>query len=35
MDEILQYVKTKPIRLQFDSQGILRTADGEAFFDHI
>lgn len=35
MDEILQYVKTKPIRLQFDSQGILRTADGEAFFEHI
>ncbi|MGI6635910.1 MAG: DEAD/DEAH box helicase [Christensenellales bacterium] len=35
MDEILRYMKTKPIKLHFDALGILRTEDNEPFFDNV
>ncbi len=35
MNDILKYIKTTPIALHFDADGILRTEDKEAFFDHI
>ena len=35
MDEILRYMKTKPIKLHFDALGILRTEDDEPFFDNV
>ncbi len=35
MDEILKYVQTSPIQLKFDSMGILRNAEGEAFFPDV
>lgn len=35
MDEILRYMKTKPIKLHFDALGILRTEDDEPFFEHV
>ena len=35
MDEILRYMKTKPIKLHFDALGILRTEDNEPFFEHV
>ena len=35
MNDILKYIKTTPIPLHFDVDGILRTEDKEAFFEHI
>ena len=35
MNDILKYIKTTPIALHFDADGILRTEDKEAFFDNI
>ena len=35
MGEILRYIKTSPTPLHFDVDGILRTEDEEAFFEHI
>ncbi len=35
MDEILQYVRDKPVKLHFDALGILRMEDNEPFFTHI
>ena len=35
MDEILKYVKTKPVSLAFDDMGVLRDEKGEAFFENV
>ena len=35
MDEIRKYIGVAPVLLQFDSMGILRDGDGNAFFDNI
>lgn len=35
MEEILKYIKNKPIKLHFDAMGILRTDDNEPFFPHV
>ena len=35
MDEILKYMIAQPVSLHFDEDGVLRGADGEAFFENI
>ena len=35
MDEILKYMIAKPVPLHFDESDVLRTADGEAFFENV
>lgn len=34
MDEILRYMIAKPVPLHFED-GVLRTADGAAFFENV
>lgn len=35
LDEILKYMNSQPTYLKFDDLGVLRTEDGEAFFENI
>lgn len=35
LDEILKYLESQPTYLKFDDMGVLRTNEGQAFFDEI
>ena len=35
LDEILKYMESQPTYLKFDDMGVLRTSEGQAFFENI